>query len=308
MDGENVEKRVKEILDKNKKYIEGGNLPTYIPELRNANKDALGIYISSLDGTEWGAGDYMYPFTIQSISKVVTLLIALQDRGVEIFEKVGMEPTGDAFNSMMKLELIQPSKPFNPMINAGAIAVTSMIFGNYEERFDKILGFFRKITNNPKLDINQKVYLSEKRTGDKNRAMAYYMKDVGVLQGDVEEHLDIYFKQCSIEVTCRDIANIAAFIANKGVLPKTNEKLISDEYIKIAKTFMFTCGMYNASGEFAINVGIPSKSGVGGGIMSVVPNRMGIGVVGPALDSKGNSIAGIKILEDLSNEYDLSIF
>ncbi|SCY95032.1 glutaminase A [Alkaliphilus peptidifermentans] len=303
-----MEKRVKEILDKNKKYIEGGNLPTYIPELRNANKDALGIYISSLDGTEWGAGDYMYPFTIQSISKVVTLLIALQDRGVEIFEKVGMEPTGDAFNSMMKLELIQPSKPFNPMINAGAIAVTSMIFGNYEERFDKILGFFRKITNNPKLDINQKVYLSEKRTGDKNRAMAYYMKDVGVLQGDVEEHLDIYFKQCSIEVTCRDIANIAAFIANKGVLPKTNEKLISDEYIKIAKTFMFTCGMYNASGEFAINVGIPSKSGVGGGIMSVVPNRMGIGVVGPALDSKGNSIAGIKILEDLSNEYDLSIF
>ncbi|KAB3534844.1 glutaminase A [Alkaliphilus pronyensis] len=303
-----MEVKLKRILENNRKYIEEGNLPSYIPELSNANKNALGIYVSTVEGEEWGAGDYMYPFTIQSISKVITLLIALEDNGMEIFQKVGMEPTGDAFNSMMKLELVQPSKPFNPMINAGAIAVTSMIHGSYKEKFDRIISFFRAITNNPKLGINDRVYLSEKSTGDKNRAMAYYMRDVGILQGDVEEDLDLYFKQCSIEVTCKDIARIAAFIGNKGVLKETNERLISEEYIKIAKTFMFTCGMYNASGEFAINVGIPSKSGVGGGIMSVVPSKMGIGVIGPSLDSKGNSIAGVKVLEELSKEFNLSIF
>lgn len=304
-----MEKLLSEILDNNRYLIELGNLPTYIPELSKANKQALGICVADLSGNQYCVGDYQYPFTIQSISKVITLIIALQDCGVdEIFSKVGMEPTGDAFNSMMKLEIVRPSKPFNPMINAGAIAVTSMIKGDGEERFQRILDYFKKITGNPQMKINNEVYLSEKKTGDRNRAMAYFMRDVGVIKGDVEESLDVYFKQCSIEVTCQDVAQIGLFLANDGIIPSTGERLADERFTKLAKTFMITCGMYNASGEFAINVGIPSKSGVGGGILSVVPGKMGIGVLGPSLDEKGNSIAGIKVLEDLSKRLRLSIF
>lgn len=305
-----MQNKLKEIVDRNREKIQLGSLPTYIPELSKANKDALGIYISQLDGAEYGAGDYEYKFTIQSISKVITLIIALEDWGPDyVFEKVGMEPTGDAFNSMMKLEIVRPSKPFNPMINAGAIAVTSMIKGrSVEEKTERIIDFFKVITKNPNLKINESIYMSEKKTGDRNRAMAYFMKDVGVIKEDVEEALDIYFKQCSIEVTCVDIARIGLFLSNDGILVETGKQLINPKYSKIAKAFMATCGMYDASGEFAINVGIPSKSGVGGGIMAVVPGKMGIGVVGPALDKKGNSIAGIGVLQDLSRTLDLSIF
>ncbi len=305
-----MQDKMRKILDKNREKIQYGNLPTYIPELNKAKKDALGIYISMLDGTEVGAGDYEYKFTIQSISKVITLLIALEDRGPEyVFGKVGMEPTGDAFNSMMKLEIVRPSKPFNPMINAGAIAVTSMIKGNTQaERIKRIMDFFKLVTQNPDLRINESVYMSEKQTGDRNRAMAYFMKDVGIIETDVEESLDLYFKQCSIEVTCKDIARIGLFLSNDGKLQSTGEQLISPTYSRMAKAFMVTCGMYNASGEFAINVGIPAKSGVGGGIMAVAPGKMGIGVLGPSLDEKGNSIAGREVLKDFSDEFNLSIF
>lgn len=304
-----MEQKLRDILKRNRSYINNGKLPTYIPELSKADKNALGIYISDLNGEEYGVGDYEYKFTIQSISKVVTLLLALEDRGPEeLFQFVGMEPTGDSFNSMMKLEIVSPSKPFNPMINAGAIAVTSLIKGSPEEKFQRIVDLFQKITNNPNLQINENVYLSEKKTGDRNRAMAYFMRDVGVIQGNVEENLDIYFKQCSLEVTCKDIARIGRFLANDGILPETGEIVIQSKHAKIAKTFMVTCGMYNASGEFAIEVGIPAKSGVGGGIMALVPGKMGIGVVGPALDDKGNSSAGVKILRDIADLYNLSIF
>lgn len=305
-----MQEELKKILDKNRHKIQYGNLPTYIPELSKTNKDALGIYISQIDGSEFGAGDYEYKFTIQSISKVVTLILALEDWGPDyVFKHVGMEPTGDAFNSMMKLEIVRPSKPFNPMINAGAIAVTSMIKGkSSEEKIGRIMEFFKLITQNPNLKINQSIYMSEKKTGDRNRAMAYFMKDVNVITGDVEEGLDVYFKQCSIEVTCRDISKIGLFLSSDGILKETGKQLVDPRYSKIAKAFMTTCGMYNASGEFAIDVGIPAKSGVGGGIMAVVPGKMGIGVLGPSLDEKGNSIAGIGVLEDLSEILGLSIF
>lgn len=304
-----MEKRLAKILDDNRHYAKEGKLPTYIPALAKANPNALGIYLSDLEGNEWGAGDDQVQFTIQSISKVITLLLALEDRGMEeVFSHVGMEPTGDPFNSMMKLEIVRPSKPFNPMINAGAIAVTSLILGNPAERFQRILNLFKKITGNPSLDINEEIYQSEKMTGDRNRAMAYFLRDVGVIEGDVEESIDVYFRQCSLSVTCKDIARIGRFLANDGVLVETGERLIDAKYAKIAKTFMVTCGMYNASGEFAIQVGIPAKSGVGGGIMAVVPGKMGIGVFGPALDEKGNSIAGVKVLAQLSKELNLSIF
>ncbi|PHS36298.1 MAG: glutaminase A [Alkaliphilus sp.] len=305
-----MKNKICELLEKNRQNTKNGSLPTYIPELIKTDPEILGIYISKLNGEEFGCGNYKHKFTMQSISKVITLMLALEDNGEKfVFSKVGMEPTGDSFNSMMKLEIVTPSKPFNPMINAGAIAVTSMIKGiSSKEKWDRILDFLRKITCNPNLDINKSVYISEKSTGDKNRALAYFLKDVGIIVGDAEDQLNVYFMQCSIEVDCCDIARIASFIANNGIIPSSGEKLVSKKNAIIAKTFMLTCGMYDGSGEFAINAGIPAKSGVGGGIMAVVPNNLGIGVIGPALDIKGNSIAGVKLLSDISKEFDLSIF
>lgn len=301
---------LEQLVKKNRYLSEQGNVATYIPALGKSQKDDLGICVIDLEGNKYCAGDYNKKFTIQSISKTISLILAIEDNNEAIvFEKVGMEPTGDAFNSIIKLETIIPSKPLNPMINAGAIVISSLIKGkDKDDKFDRLLSFFRKISRNENLNINQDVYLSEKETGDRNRAMAYLMRDVGVLDGDIEDILDVYFKQCSIEVDCEDIANIGLFLANGGVIPSTGEKLTSEHIARIAKTFMITCGMYNSSGEFAINVGIPAKSGVGGGIMGAVPNKMGIGVFGPSLDSKGNSIAGYQLLKDLCSELNLSIF
>ena len=299
-----------DIIEKNRHWTSFGKVATYIPELRNANPRALGIAVVDGNGEVYKAGDYETKFTLQSVSKPITLMLALMDCGQEnVFNKVGMEPTGDPFNSMRKLETINPSKPLNPMINAGAIVVTSLVKGSSnKEKFDRIMDIFKIISNNPFLKFNERVYLSEKKTGDRNRAMAYFLRDVGVIEGDVEEILDLYFKQCSIEVTCEDVAHIGMFLANQGLLRSTGEQLVPKHITQIVKTFMVTCGMYDESGEFAINVGVPSKSGVGGGIMCAVPNKMGIGVVGPALDHKGNSIAGLKVLQALSKQLSLSIF
>lgn len=305
-----MEELLKTIIERNRHWAKHGKVASYIPELRFANPNSLGIVIMDVDGNIYKAGDYKTRFTMQSTSKPITLILALLDRGQRhVFSKVGMEPTGDPFNSMRRLETLSPSKPLNPMINAGAIVVTSLIKGkDNNEKFERILNIFRIVSNNPTLDINEDVYLSEKRTGDRNRSMAYFLRDVGVIEGNVEEILDLYFRQCSIEATCEDLANIGMFLANQGFIKATGEQLVPKYITQIAKTFMVTCGMYDESGEFAINVGIPSKSGVGGGIMSAVPNRLGIGVIGPALDKKGNSVAGVKVLEDLSKELSLSIF
>ncbi|SKC75930.1 glutaminase A [Maledivibacter halophilus] len=298
-----------ELVDKNRAWTNYGKVAGYIPELSKKDPNKLGIVVVDVKGKIYRAGDYETKFTVQSMSKPIVLLLALLDNGEEVFKKVGKEPTGDAFNSIIKLETLNPSKPLNPMINAGAIAVTSLVKGKTkEEKFKRIINLFRKVSKNPKLDINMDVYLSEKKTGDRNRSIAYFLRDIGILEGDVEDILDLYFRQCSIEVTCEDVANMGMVLANQGIDNESKKRLVPKYLTQIVKTFMVTCGMYDASGEFAINVGVPSKSGVSGGIMSSVPNKMGIGVIGPALDYKGNSIAGVKLLEDLSKELKLSIF
>lgn len=298
------------IIEKNRDLTSKGKVASYIPALERANPDQIGVCIADIKGNIYTAGDYSQKFTIQSISKTISLMLAIMDNGAEeVFSKVGMEPTGDAFNSIIKLEMISPSKPLNPMINAGAIAVASLIKGeSSDEKFNRLLALFRRICQSKNLDINKEVYLSEKETGNRNRALAYFMKDVGIISGDVEEILDIYFKQCSIEVDCVDIAKIGLFLANNGVILETGERIVDEKIAKTIKSFMVTCGMYNASGEFAIKVGVPAKSGVGGGIMAAVPLKMGIGVFSPALDEKGNSIAGYGLLRDLSEKLDLSFF
>ncbi|MFR4479970.1 MAG: glutaminase A, partial [Fusobacterium sp.] len=252
---------------------------------------------------------YETKFTIQSISKIVALMLAILDNGEEyVFSKVGMEPTGDPFNSITKLETSREKKPYNPLINAGAIAVSSMIKGkDARDKFERLLDFFKKISEDETLDVNYKIYCGESETGNRNRAMGYFLKGEGIIEGNVEDALDIYFKQCSIEVTAKTLAKIGLFLANNGKL-STGEIVITPKIATIVKTLMVTCGMYDSSGEFAVRAGIPSKSGVGGGILSVVPGKMGIGVYGPSLDKKGNSIAGVALLEDLSSELNLTIF
>ncbi|MFD3157657.1 glutaminase A [Haloimpatiens sp. FM7330] len=298
------------IVENNKKWTREGNVASYIPELSKVDREHIGICVSTLDGEEYCSGNSELKFTIQSISKIITLMLAIIDNGKKyVFSRVGMEPTEAAFNSIINLEAKNPQKPINPMINAGAIATVSMIAGNDgKETFNRILKFTRKISGNPEININEAVYKSEKETGNRNRALAYFMKSTGVLKGDVEEILDVYFKQCSMEVTCGDLARIGSMLANDGVLPWNGQRVVPRDVARIVKTIMVTCGMYDASGEFAVHIGVPAKSGVGGGILACVTRRMGIGVVGPSLDEKGNSIAGMKVLEELSKEMDLSIF
>lgn len=300
----------KDIIKNNIHFTKSGKVATYIPELAKANKNDLGVSLITLDGKEYHAGDYDKKFTMQSISKILSLILSLMDNGeASVFEKIGMEPTGDSFNSIVNLELKSIHKPFNPMINAGAIATTSMIKGNsIDEKISRIINLAKKLSYNSNIEINEAVYLSEKLTGDRNRSLAYFMKSFNVIGGEVEDILDVYFRQCSIEMTCKDIANMGCVLANDGVSIKTNEVIVPKKICKIIKTIMSTCGMYDASGQFAVQVGIPAKSGVGGGILASVPHKMGIGVYGPSLDEKGNSIGGTQILMQLSEILNLNIY
>ncbi|BBH18725.1 glutaminase [Paenibacillus baekrokdamisoli] len=288
-----------------------GQVAAYIPELAKAPRDALGISIMGRDGTTLTAGDNSLLFTMQSISKVFTLMLALSDNGEEgVFEKVGMEPTGDDFNSMLKLELVEPGKPFNPLINAGAIAVTSLIHGaSPAEKSERVLRYFQDIAGGAPLTYNESVFRSESATAHRNRSLAYFLKDNEVLgeEIDVEDVLSVYFQHCSIEINVEQLSRMALVLAFDGTDPITERELIPRRYVQIAKTFMMMCGMYNASGEFAIRAGIPAKSGVSGGILAVVPGQFGIAVVGPALGAKGNSTAGVHLLETLSTAMDWSI-
>lgn len=305
-----MEKIIQEVLDSNRKYTNYGQVASYIPELKKAKRDDLGICIIDKDNNVYKAGNCDTKFTIQSVSKTIVLAMALMDNEWQyVFSRVGMEPSGDPFNSIMKLETNDTKKPCNPMINAGAIVTTSLIKGStLEEREERMLKFFRRMARNENIGINYDVYKSEKMTGDRNRAMAYLLKNDGFIDGDVDEVLELYFKQCSIEIDAVDLARIGVNLASYGVDIANGERIISESVSRMVKTFMITCGMYDASGEFAIKVGIPAKSGVGGGIMASVPNKMGIGVYGPALDKKGNSIAGVKVLQDLSQRMNLNIF
>lgn len=291
-------------------YTAQGKTASYIPELSNVDPKQLGVAVVNLKGESWHSGDSHSSFTMQSISKVAALMLAIMDRGEQyVFSKVGMEPTGDPFNSIVKLETMKTAKPFNPMINAGAIAVDSLILGeNVEDKLNRLVGFISKLCHNDRLWFKKEVYMSENSTGYKNRALANFMKGAGIIDGEVEAVLELYFKQCSIEVNAFDIAMMGAVLAGDGKSPANGEILIPKNVARLVKTFMVTCGMYDASGEFAVRVGLPAKSGVGGGILATVPGKMGIGVFGPALDAKGNSAGGIKVLEYLSKELDLSIF
>ncbi len=293
-----------------KKVTKDGNVADYIPALGRANVEDLSIAISYPDGHCVFAGDIIEKMTLQSISKIISLAMVLIENGPDaVFEKVGMEPTGDPFNSIARLESMVPSKPLNPMINAGALVVTHLISGeSVAARLEKLLKFIRKMANNSAISFNEEVAKSEYDTADLNRSLCYFLKQHHLIDENIDDLIDLYTKQCAIELNCLDLARIGLVFAMNGVDPITGEERMPPSIAKICKTFMVTCGMYNASGEFAIKIGIPAKSGVSGGIMAAVPGKFGIGIYGPSLDKKGNSIAGIALLEHLSKKYQLSMF
>lgn len=289
-----------------RKSLSQGQVASYIPQLAYANPSSLGACITLPTGEQFCSGDTETRFTFQSISKVLTLVLALQTSGYEyVFKKVGMEPSGDPFNSIIKLES-STAVPHNPFINAGAIVVASCI--NSSNPIDDLLVLTRKFTMDDTVEIDDEVYQSEKVAGLRNRSLAYFMASEGILEGNVEQQLDKYFKACSMLTTAKGLSNMGMILANNGTNPLTGEVIAEEWQIQIVRTFMMTCGLYDQSGEFAIKAGIPSKSGVGGGILSACQNGIGIGVYGPALGTKGNSIGGVCLLEYLSKSLNLHSF
>ena len=283
-----------------------GTLASYIPELAKAEAEDFGLCARSLSGEVYAFGETEKRFSIQSISKVINLAAALTFLGIPgTFSHVKMEPSGDAFNSILKLDTVS-DLPFNPMINAGAIQVMSMLSNILG--FEQLLDFARAFCMDREIRLNEQVYRSEAETGDRNRAIVYLLKSKGVLQGDPEKTVDLYFKMCSLNVNALSLANMGLLLANGGVDPFTGQRMIRKDYVRILRSLMLTCGLYDESGEYGVLVGIPSKSGVGGGIMASVSRRWGIGTYGPALNEKGNSAGGIAALQYMSQALDLNLF
>ena len=303
-----MEKLLGKLIQESRDLAGHGRVADYIPILAEACPNDIGICIMDIDGNIHGKGSYDHGFTLQSISKVMALMLALLDNGKQkVFSRVGMKPTIEPFNSLHDARHYNQRIPSNPMINAGAMVVTDLIGGRGREKADRLLNLIRDITSNPNIDYDEETYLSEKGTAERNRAIAYLLKDLRLLDGDVEEVLDAYFRQCSIQMDCMDLAKVGLFLANRCKAPN----IIWDDGEEMASlilAIMNTCGMYDFSGEYAVKVGVPSKSGVAGGILAAVPNRFGIGIYGPSLDQYGNSIVGCKMMEELSKELDLNIF
>ncbi|WP_174497521.1 glutaminase A [Salirhabdus euzebyi] len=291
-------------------YANNGKVADYIPALAKQQPEINAAAFYHIDGHCVAAGQTKYLFTLQSVSKVLALAVALMEHGEDaVFSRVGLEPTSEPFYTISKLELEKPSKPINPMINAGALAITNMLCGaNSEEMVGQILQLIHKMLGDTSIDYDQEVAKSEYESAFLNRSLCYFMKQNGVITGSVEELLDAYTKQCAIRMNIQQLAKIAAIFANDGKDIHSDEQIIPLYYARICKTFMVTCGMYNASGSFAIKVGIPAKSGVSGAIMGVVRDSGGIAVFGPSLDEKGNSVVGIKLLELMSKHYNWSIY
>jgi len=280
-----------------------GQVADYIPELKKANPAHFGISVATIDGYVYDVGDSAVPFTIQSVSKAFVFALALEMVGEQRVEAaIGVEPSGDAFNS---IRLTSDNRPFNPMVNAGAIACLGLVFdvegaSAFERIHDKLSQFA-----GCKLEIDDAVHTSERVTGDRNRAIAWMLRNHSVLRGDVDAVLDTYFRQCAILVTSHDLAIMAATLANRGINPVTGIRVITPHVVAKTLSVMTSSGMYDYAGEWIYRVGIPAKSGVGGGIMAALPSQIGLGTFSPCLDSHGNSVRGLKVCEALSSRFDL---
>jgi len=288
--------------------LKEGKVASYIPELAKADPNWFAISVVTPDGRQFHVGNIEQKFTIHSISKVFVYGMALDALGRDkVLQKVGVAPTGDPFNSLMRRDEAS-KRPDNPMVNAGAIATTSLLPGtSASDRIERLLTMFQRYVGH-EVYVDASVFVSEQETGHRNRAMAHLMVNFGMLEGDIDEALDLYFRQCSVLVTCQDLAVMAATLANRGHNPLTGEQAVHPDCIREILSVMYTCGMYNFAGEWAYRVGIPAKSGVSGGILAVVPNQAGIAVFSPLLDERGNSVRGLRVFEELAQTYGFHLF
>ena len=300
---------VSEIADEMRQRPDRGTVASYIPELANVDANAFGIAVIDAEGNVALGGDADTPFSIQSISKVFTLTLALGKAGDRLWHRVGREPSGSPFNSVVQLEF-ERGKPRNPFINAGAIAVTDLILSGHQPReaLGEILRFMRFVADDPAITIDEKVAASEQRTGFRNAALANYMKSFGVLDNPVDLTLGVYFHQCAIAMSCCQLAMAGRFLAHLGRNPSTGLLVVNPERSRRINALMLTCGHYDGSGEFAYRVGLPGKSGVGGGILAIAPGKASIAVWSPGLDASGNSHLGRIALEALTKRMGWSIF
>jgi glutaminase len=284
--------------------VTDGAVADYIPELARVDSNGFGLAVSSSDGFVYESGDAQTEFTIQSVSKPFTYALAIDRIGAEAVDaKIGVEPSGEAFNEISVDRTTK--KPKNPMINAGAIAAVALVPGaTPDERFGLIREFYSAFAGR-QLKLDDDVYHSEKRTGSRNRAIAYMLQSFGALDGDPDDVLDVYFRQCSLNVTSTDLARMAATLARGGINPMTGRRVTDPAVVKRTLSVMVTCGMYDAAGDWVSAVGMPAKSGVGGGIVAVLPGQLGIGTYSPLLDAKGNSVRGVRVCRSLSEQLGL---
>ena len=305
-DRNEIDRRIRQSIIKSEKFIGQGEVASYIPELLNCNPDTFALAITSTTGDTYSYGEVDNEFSIQSISKILDLLVALHDNTIEeVYSKVGSEPTRYEFNSLVPIT----DRPANPFINAGAITTSSMIRGvGVEDKFHRIIDFYKMISGSDKARLMKDIYESEIETSDRNKAISYYLKSKGIFDEDPNEILDLYIRSCSIGTNVLDLAHFGAVLANKGFGLNETKDLIPESIVSIIVSQMSSCGMYENSGRYLMEVGIPSKSGVSGAILGIVPGLCGIAVYSPRLDRTGNSVRGKELLEILSYELDLNIF
>jgi glutaminase len=300
---------VNDIAEKMRVREPRGTVASYIPRLASISPHHFGIAVVLADGTVHCAGDAKLPFSIQSVSKVFTLTRALQTHGDALWRRVGREPSGSSFNSEVQLEN-ECGIPRNPFINAGAIVVSDMVLGDVptQQSIDELLGFVRSLAGDPLIEIDLEVAHSEAATGFRNIALANYMKSFGNMSARVDDALTLYFHQCALALSCRQLALAGRYLMLDGRAPHTGEQIISPTLARRINALMLTCGHYDASGEIAFRVGIPGKSGVGGGILAIVPGRAAIAVWSPGLNQRGNSQLGTEALELLADATGWSVF
>lgn len=305
----NLDEVVKEIAEEMKHRTDRGEVASYIPELARVHNSGFGLYVIDEAGNVGAGGNYDTPFSIQSISKVFTLTLALGKIGDHLWRRVGREPSGSPFNSIVQLER-ERGIPRNPFINAGAIAVTDVILSGHQPReaLGEILRFMQFVADDPSIKIDENVASSEQQTGFRNAALANYMKSFGVLENPVNLILGVYFHQCAIAMSCRQLAMAGRFLAHHGRNPSTGLSVVPAERARRINAIMLTCGHYDGSGEFAFRVGLPGKSGVGGGVLAIAPGKASIAAWSPGLDAAGNSHLGRVALELLSKRLGWSIF
>jgi glutaminase len=297
------------IEDLHRRYLSltDGAVATYIPELGKANPDDFGISIATTDGRVFETGDCDRTFTIQSISKPFIFGIALEEFGErELTSRVGVEPSGDAFNA---IELEKgTNRPYNPMVNSGAIATTALLHARHRaQTFDRVLERLSAAAGR-RLAVDEHVYDSERRTGHRNRAIAHLLRNFALVHDEPEDALDVYFRQCAVLVSAHDLAIMSATLANMGCNPVTGVQVFDVGTVKYVLAIMFTCGMYDYSGEWAYRVGLPAKSGFSGGVMAVVNRQVGVAAYSPRLDARGNSVRGIEVCIGLADQFGLHAF